>query len=78
MHLFEMHLFEMHFKMHLNNSFLNSFLKCLRKKLHMPILILELFFTVLSQLLFFERFSNVLKIVFSKLASNCSCLSLDF
>jgi hypothetical protein len=49
---FKMHLFEMH----LNNSFLNSFLKCLRKKLHMPILILELFFTVLSQLLFFERF----------------------
>jgi hypothetical protein len=41
-----MHFLEMRFKMHFNNSFLNLFLNCLRKKLHMPNSILELFFLI--------------------------------
>ena len=36
------------------------------------------YITALPRLLFFERFLNVLIIIFSKLASNCNGLSLDF
>jgi hypothetical protein len=39
---------------------------------------MEKYNIALSRLQFFERFSNVLIIIFPKLASNCSGVSLDF